>query len=194
MSNDKPDTDKLVIELDEEDVAQLKEVFLQARMDPSGRDPGDILKACHELLDNAREASPPAFILRRLEGLELLVNMVEDEDWTLPPEDVSRVINALAYFANPHDLIPDDVPGLGFLDDAVMVDLVRRELAHEIKAYESFCAFREAEVARRCEAGDTTKVTRADWLDDQRRQLGKSREAERGWLPFKRKVKSFLDS
>ncbi len=194
MSNGKPDTEKLVIELDEEDVAQLKEVFLQARMDPSGRDPGDILKACHELLDNAREASPPAFILRRLEGLELLVNMVEDEDWTLPPEDVSRVINALAYFANPHDLIPDDVPGLGFLDDAVMVDLVRRELAHEIKAYESFCAFREAEVAKRCEAGDTTKVTRADWLDDQRRQLGKSREAERGWLPFKRKVKSFLDS
>jgi uncharacterized membrane protein YkvA (DUF1232 family) len=194
MSNDTPDTDKLVIELDKEDLAHLKEVFLQARMDPAQCDQGDILRACHELLDNARTAGPPAFILRRLEGLQQLVNMVEDEDWTLPPEDVSRVINALAYFANPHDLIPDDVPGLGFLDDAVMVDLVRRELAHEIKAYQSFCEFREAEVARRCEAGDTSKVTRADWLDEQRRRLGKAREAERGWLPFKRKVKSFLDS
>ena len=65
------------------------------------------------------------------------MTMVEDEDWNLPPEDVTRVINALAYFANAKDLIPDDVPGLGFLDDAVMVDLVMRELAHEVKAYDS---------------------------------------------------------
>ena len=47
MSNDKPATEKLVIELDEEDVAHLKEVFLQARMDPAQCDQGDILKACH---------------------------------------------------------------------------------------------------------------------------------------------------
>ncbi len=189
MSND-----KLVIELDAEDLKHLEEVFRQARMDPGDCDAGDILKACHELLEDARKVGPPAFILRRLEGLKPLVDMVEDQGWSLPQEDISRVINALAYFANPHDLIPDDVPGLGYLDDAVMVDLVRRELAHEIKAYESFCEFREAETARRSSSGNDSPVTRADWLTQQRERLGKEREAERGWAPWTRKVKSFLDS
>jgi len=43
---------------------------------------------------------------------------------------------------DPDDLIPDRVPGLGYLDDAIMVELVVQELRHEIDAYDDFCAFR----------------------------------------------------
>ena len=53
------------------------------------------------------------------------------------------MLNALAYFAEPDDLIPDQIPGLGFLDDAIMVELVVRELRHEIEAYEDFRVFRD---------------------------------------------------
>jgi uncharacterized membrane protein YkvA (DUF1232 family) len=189
MSND-----KLVIELESEDLRHLEQVFQQARMSLEERDAGDILKACKELLGKAEQAGAPGFVMKRLEGLKPLCDMVEDNDWSLPPEDVSRVINALAYFANPHDLIPDDVPGLGFLDDAVMVDLVRRELAHEITAYESFCEFRKEELVRRSARGDQSHPTRSDWLAEERKRLGEEREAKRGWLPWKRKTSSFLDS
>ena len=43
---------------------------------------------------------------------------------------------------DPEDIIPDDIPGIGMLDDAVMIELVFRELRHEIEAYEDFCAWR----------------------------------------------------
>ena len=119
--------------------------------------------------------------------------MVEDPDWQLPQEDVTRVINALAYFANAKDLIPDDVPGLGYLDDAVMVDLVVRELSSEIKAFRDFCNYRESEAQKRMAAGDKRPVTRLDWLTYKRQKADVERREARSWLPWKRKSRSFLD-
>ncbi len=182
----------IVIELDEQDQKQLREIFQAARMDMEGLEEGDVLQACRRLLADAQRAGAPGFVMKRLARLEILVTMVEDEDWNLPPEDVTRVINALAYFANAKDLIPDDVPGLGFLDDAVMVDLVMRELAHEVKAYDSFREFREAEMQRRRAEGDDSHPTRADWLASQRQKMHAERESK-SWLPWKRKSSSFLD-
>ena len=47
-------------------------------------------------------------------------------------------------FADPDDLIPDRVPGLGYLDDAIMVELVVQDLKHEIEAFDAFCDYRKA--------------------------------------------------
>lgn len=182
----------LVIELDDQDMKQLVEIFRAARMDLGDVNHGDIIDACRELLRKAESAGAPGFIMKRLHRLDELVNMVEDKDWDLPADDVRRVINALAYFANAEDLIPDSVPGLGYFDDAVMVDLVVRELRPELEAYESFCEFRENEVANRVERGDDRHVTRLDWLENQRKQVQEARSG-RSWLPWKRKSSSFLD-
>ncbi len=182
----------IVIELDEQDQKQLSEIFHAARMEISGIDQNDVMKACRTLLADAAQAGAPVFVMTRLGRLERLVKMVEDEDWQLPVEDIGRVINALAYFANTQDLIPDNVPGLGYLDDAVMVDLVMRELKHEVEAYDSFCEFRKAEGERRAAKGDQANVTRSDWLAEQRRKASETRDSK-GWLPWKRKKKSFLD-
>jgi uncharacterized membrane protein YkvA (DUF1232 family) len=186
--------DRIVIEFDSQDLKQLKDIFHAARAE-QGEElrHGAIIDACRELLVKARNAGAPNFVMTRLERLEELVAMVEDPDWQLPKEDVSRVIHALAYFANTRDLIPDDVPGLGYLDDAVMVDLVVRELSSEIKAFRDFCSFREAESQRRAKAGDERPITRMDWLDDKRSKVDEERRGSRSWLPWERKNKSFLD-
>jgi uncharacterized membrane protein YkvA (DUF1232 family) len=183
---------KLVIEFDEHDLKQLQEVFRAARMSLGEMQQGDILRACRELLQKAERAGAPGFALKRLRRMNELVSMVEDQDWNLPPEDVTRVVNALAYFANADDLIPDDVPGLGYLDDAVMVELVLRELAQELKAYDDFRKFREAEQVKRAAAGDERPVSRMDWLEIQRRKAQEVRKSK-SWLPWKRKISSFLD-
>jgi hypothetical protein len=79
------------------------------------------------------------------------------------------VIEALAYFSESDDLIPDDIPGLGFLDDAIMIELVSMELEHEIQAYRDFVIYRAAEAGRKGE--DTGMLERADWLEERRQQL-----------------------
>jgi uncharacterized membrane protein YkvA (DUF1232 family) len=186
--------DRIVIEFDAHDLKQLEEIFNAARAEMGQElQQGDIIAACRELLVKARNAGAPNFVMTRLGRLEELVAMVEDQDWQLPKGDVSRVINALAYFANTRDLIPDDVPGLGYLDDAVMVDLVVRELSSEVKAFRDFCSFREAESQRRAAAGDDRPVTRMDWLDNQREKASEARRESHSWLPWKRKTRSFLD-
>ena len=56
----------------------------------------------------------------------------------------TEVLAGLAYFANPEDLIPDQVPALGFLDDAIMVKFVEEEFKHELWGYRKFRGLRDS--------------------------------------------------
>ena len=91
----------------------------------------------------------PDFILDRLLRLDDMIAMVRDTAWALPEQDRERVLSALVYFCDPQDVIPDSVPVLGFLDDAVMIELCVRDLKHEIDAYDDFCDFRQHQAERR---------------------------------------------
>ena len=113
----------------------------------------------------------PEYISSRLANLEVLVDMVEDKEWQLPEEELERVYSAMAYFANPDDLIPDRIPAIGYLDDAIMVELMVENLVDEIEAYQEFCEFRTAEIERRTNQGLSTDVGKEDWLADKRAVL-----------------------
>ena len=113
----------------------------------------------------------PEFVGDRLSRIQIMIDMVQDKEWRLPDEETTRVVNALAYFGEPEDLIPDHIPGLGFLDDAIMVELVVRELRHEIDAYADFCRFRSVEEKRRGGRGAEDEVTREEWLAVRRKEL-----------------------
>ena len=127
--------------------------------------------AARQLIDDAKEGDLPDFIGDRLAKLQVIIDMVSDEEWKLSDEDRSRILGALVYFCDPEDIIPDHVPGLGFLDDAIYVELIIRELKNEIESYEEFCEFRSAEEARRRERGEDPHVEREEWLADKRATL-----------------------
>lgn len=163
---------KFEFELGDEDLAYFSRIIHEQQLGMKNVELPDIVEATDTMLAKAREMGTPTFILEKLEVLEELIRMVTDDEWRLPAEDIQRVLHALAYFVDPEDLIPDNVPGLGFLDDAVMVELAKRDLQPEIEAYRDFCEFREAETARRGAAGeDRGPVSRVDWLESQRREL-----------------------
>lgn len=172
---------KLDIELSDQDLA-----YFQRLIESKGNGQGEIelahiVKAAEDLLERARQASTPAFILGRLEQLELLVAMVTDSEWRLPVEDIRRVLNAMSYVANREDLIPDDIPALGYLDDAVMIELTCRNLRPELDAYRDFCDFRQAETERRRDQGQPgTPISRSDWLESRRRELHEKMHRRRG--------------
>jgi uncharacterized membrane protein YkvA (DUF1232 family) len=137
----------------------------------SGENAANIEAAARQLIADAKSTTLPGFIDDRLSKLEVVIDMVNDEEWQLSDEERRRVLGALVYFCDPEDLIPDHIPGLGFLDDAIYVELVIRELQAEIDSYEEFVAFRAAEEKRRAERGEDTKVGREEWLSDKRAAL-----------------------
>ena len=162
---------RVSFDLADDDLKHFKLIMQEARQAADRFSAEEIIDGAHRLLSEVRTAKVPSFIRDRLESLQTMIEMVTDDEWQLPADEVSHVINALAYFAEAEDLIPDHIPGLGFLDDAIMVELVVRELKHEIDAYRDFCTFRAEEESRRKSQGASDLVTREEWLATRRAQL-----------------------
>lgn len=131
----------------------------------------EIQQAAQKLIDESRQSDLPEFISSRLQKLEVVINMVKDAEWQLSDEERRRVLSALVYFCDPEDIIPDHIPGIGFLDDAIYVEMVVKELQAEIDSYEEFCAFRTQEEKRRKDKGIDPYVDRESWLTDKRAAL-----------------------
>lgn len=148
------------------------------------QDAESIEAAARQMIEDAKANDLPGFMGERLAKLQLVINMVGDQEWQLSEKERKRVLGALVYFCDPEDLIPDHIPGLGFIDDAIYVEIVIRELRAEIESYEEFCEFRSAEEKRRKENGQDPHVQREEWLADKRAALHarmRKRGPGRGW-------------
>jgi uncharacterized membrane protein YkvA (DUF1232 family) len=159
---------RVTFELGDDDLKHFRLIMQQARMTAARIAPEDIVAAAEDLLAGNASRESPAFVAERLRRLRLLIDMLSDLEWRLPRREADRVLGALAYFVEPDDLIPDEIPGLGFLDDAIMIELICRELKHEIDAYRDFCEFRRRGHG---EAGRGARVSREDWLENRRAEL-----------------------
>ncbi len=135
---------KLTIELSERDLKHFRRELRRARESVGIADDEEILGAAAELVASLRRTELPDFVTARLEKLELMLAMMRDDDWELDEQERNPVLSALAYLCDPEDIIPDNIPGIGLLDDAVMIELAFRELRHEIDAYEDFCRYRKS--------------------------------------------------
>ena len=159
----------LNFELNDRDLEHFQEAMDKSKKAAEGKSPEEIVDCAVKLLADAQKVRIPDFILERLMRLDDMIAMVRDEGWAMQQDDKDRVLSALVYFCDPNDIIPDQVQVLGFLDDAVMIELSARELKHEIEAYDDFCDFRQHQAERRGLAAD--KVGRADWLASRREEL-----------------------
>ena len=159
----------LNFELNDRDLEHFHGAMEAAKTAAGDKSPAEILDCASKLLADAQKVHIPDFIKDRLLRLDDLIAMVRDDAYILPPEDCQRVLSALIYFCDPKDVIPDSVEVLGFLDDAIMIELCVRDLKHELEAYDDFCDFRQHEAARRGLEAD--KVGHADWLDARRDEL-----------------------
>ncbi len=126
-------------------------------------DAASIVAAARSLLEATRNKQLPDFVTTRLTHLDTLIGMVEDVGFGLPEENRAHVLAALAYFSSPEDLVPDHIPVLGFLDDAIVIELCMRDLQPEI-----FHRWRDNEATRRGENGTGLTLTRLEWAEARR--------------------------
>lgn len=155
--------------LSQSDLEFFSDVMRQAREKAKGTSQQQIIDNAEKLLEQVTQSDTTDFIQDHMSQLDTLISMVVDEGWGLIEDDRERVLSALSYFSEPHDLIPDCTPALGFIDDAIMIEIVCKALEHEIQAYREFLIFRATETNHR--GKDAAPLQRTDWLEQRRQQL-----------------------
>ncbi|MEL6858670.1 MAG: DUF1232 domain-containing protein [Pseudomonadota bacterium] len=160
---------RINFELGPKDIEYFRGRLSKARKNRALRDDDRVILAAEALAVKALESTPPTFVVSRMLTLQNMVDMLKDRDWNLENDDRERVLEVLAYFADPNDIIPDELPGIGFLDDTIMVDLAAFDLAPELEAYAEFCANRE-ELAQKVADAQPLAVARDELQSRMRRR------------------------
>jgi len=133
---------RITFELEPADIERFQAALTRARRMTRCADEVDVIDAAKYALDHLSASSAPAYVRRRLVEVQRLILMLEDEAWALGDPERSEVVETLAYFSDPDDLIPDDIEVIGLLDDAIMLELLLRRLRRVLSAYAEFCAYR----------------------------------------------------
>lgn len=157
----------VTLRLSDADLDYFRSQMQRIRERGDRRDDTETAQAAARAVATLRGSTRSPYILRRLDRVGRLVEMLDDPQWQLPALERRRVLDGLAYVAEASDLVPDDVPALGLLDDAIMLELLLSDLQHELEAYEDFDAYRTTEAARAV----ARTVSRDDWLDAERQAL-----------------------
>ena len=160
---------RVTLDFTEKDLEHFRSLARKAMENTAEQSHEAIVSAARDLLKEVDENVGTDYIRSRLQQLQILIDMLEDEGWGMQEIGQKRVLAALAYFNNPEDLIPDHIPGLGFLDDAIMVELLCRELKPEIEAYRDFVKYRGAAAKRK--GVDPSELNRADFVKNREQAL-----------------------
>jgi uncharacterized membrane protein YkvA (DUF1232 family) len=159
---------KISFELSDTDLDHFRSMMKLAMDKASEYPPEEVLAKARTVCTEMEQANLPDFVKQRLESLETLISALEDPEWQMPEDEKNEILTSLAYFTEPDDLVPDNIPGLGYVDDAIMIELVIQELSQDLNAYKQFCTFRATEERRR---GDEANVNRDSWLTSKRSEL-----------------------
>ena len=134
---------RVTFDLDDKDLRYFRANMKQAQAAAAKLSDDKVVSSAEQMVQEIKKAKVPMFVAVRVAKLTALIDMVKDEDWGLADKERHNVLSALAYFADPQDMIPDNIPVLGFIDDAIMIELLTAELRPEIDAYNDFCRYRK---------------------------------------------------
>ena len=68
----------------------------------------------------------------------LLYKMITDNNFTIDTSVYIAIAGALAYVVFPIDIIPDFIPGVGFIDDVFVVGMVMKNISDDIERFRSY--------------------------------------------------------
>ncbi len=161
---------KISFELSDRDLQYFREALKHSRNAVRHAEEAEIVEAIRDVLEEIQSNEPlPDFVARRIPEMESLIQMLTDEEWQLPGSERERLLAMFIYFGDPEDIIPDDIPVIGYLDDVIVIELIMQELHHVREAYEDFCLFRNSFDDEHGKSIDG--AVRRDRIDRRRQQL-----------------------
>jgi len=165
--------------LDPVRVAEFNEVLQRICPRSRGLAAGQIAAAARRLLFTDSRERGEASIARRLARIEELERMRGDGGFALDDAVGVRIRELIAYVENADDLIPDATPVVGQLDDAILADLLLRDLGPELADYADYCAFRREIATREGVAPEAVALDCEHWIEARRREIEVTREQRR---------------
>lgn len=135
-----------------------------------------ILAAARRLSRVVGEGHESRFIRARMRRAGEIRALLGDRGWECDEALRARMNEVVAYMDGGPGLVPDDVPVIGGLDDALLLDLAMECLRGELDEYADFCRYRVGEAAREGVAVDAVHIDRARWADEREEELRLERQ------------------
>lgn len=167
-------------DLDPGALRHFNELIAQIDLGHAPLERDQVASAARELIDQHGDGIAPACIRQRMRRAGALDLMLTDPEWeTLAVAQVAAAI-VVSYLRDSFNLIPNGLPVVGRLDDAVMVETGWPIAADEVRNYLDFCRLRRIEAELRGEQRPHFGFTRETWLV--------ARQAEAEWIAHCRQV------
>ncbi|MFD0737747.1 hypothetical protein ACFQZQ_00375 [Lysobacter koreensis] len=149
-------------ELSEFGVARFNNLLLRlGRRHLLDRD--QLATAARELCACNTAGVAPASIHQRMQRIETAARMVDDRRWDAANDAFDAALVVVDYSRGGDELIPNWVPTVGRLDDAIVVDAAWPRLGAEIDSYLDYCRLRALEAGLRGCGETEFEFNRADW-------------------------------
>jgi len=136
---------------------------LLARIGGTCLETDQLASAGRELSRPGRTDAAPPCIRQRLRWIAAVEQLLSDRQWQ-PANDAVETASAIVDYARSRDdLIPDWLPQVGRLDDAIMVETAWPKLAGEVDDYLDYVRVRSREAHQRDRTASGYAFSRADW-------------------------------
>ena len=85
------------------------------------------------------DEDPPGPLEKLWEDIKTMIHLIQDyrngHYRAVPWKIIAAVAAAVVYFVSPIDFVPDFIPGLGYIDDALVIKLALDMAGEDIASY-----------------------------------------------------------
>ncbi|MCB1604743.1 MAG: DUF1232 domain-containing protein [Xanthomonadales bacterium] len=100
------------------------------------------IKHAKEKIAEIRASDSDGYIIEQTSSLESMIAMISDKTWESDKENLKKINATIKYFVDDEDIIPDHIPGIGYLDDCIIIDNTMDDVSDELDEYKDFCRTR----------------------------------------------------
>ena len=160
------------LELREEKLRRFNEVVQRVAPDRPAFKAEQIAGAARRVLRAAMKGQESTFIKVRMRRAGEIRAALDDAQWKVAAKIEPAMREIVAYLdEGASALIENDVPVVGLLDDAILVDAAMDTLREELDDYADFCRYRVGEAARLGISPNQVQVRRECWFHERQQEL-----------------------